>query len=235
MQLRSTAALWLAACALLFPSLSPADPALPAAGAAAAPVEPALAPAPPAAAPASDPAARVVEELHEALLGVMKDAKALGYDGRYQRLAPVIRARFDLPFMAEKSVGRHWKGASEQNQKALVETFSRFTVANFAGRFDGFSGQSFRTLGVEPSTHGTVLVRTHLDEPGDEGVALDYRLRPVDGGWRIVDIYLNGTVSELALRRSEYSALIQREGFQALLAKLGARINDLAGPKATQS
>jgi phospholipid transport system substrate-binding protein len=166
----------------------------------------------------------------------MKDAQALGFDGRYQRLAPVIEGGFDLPFMAEKAVGRHWKAASEQEQRALVETFSRFTVANFAGRFDGYSGQAFRTIGTEPSTHGTVLVRTHLDEPGEEGVALDYRLRSVDGGWRIIDIYLNGTVSELALRRSEYSALIQREGFQALLAKLAQRIDELSGPKkATQS
>ena len=165
----------------------------------------------------------------------MRDATSLGYDGRYQRLSPAIHSLFDLPFMAEKSVGRHWKTAGDQNQKALVEIFSRFTVANFAGRFDGFSGQSFRTLGVEDATFGTVLVRTHLDEPGDEGVALDYRLRPVDGGWRIVDIYLNGTVSELALRRSEYSALIQREGFQALLAKLDERINELKTPDARQS
>lgn len=220
-QLRSSAALLFAACVLLFPSTSPAEPA--------------AEPAESAGTPAGDGAAPVVEHLHEALLGVMKDAQTLGYDGRYQQLAPVIHVRFDLPFMAEKSVGRHWKGATEQERQALVETFSRFTVANFAGRFDGFSGQSFRTLGVEASTHGTVLVRTHLDEPGEEGVALDYRLRPVDGGWRIIDIYLNGTVSELALRRSEYSALIQREGFQALLVKLAARIDELAGPKATQS
>jgi phospholipid transport system substrate-binding protein len=182
--------------------------------------------------PPADPAAaaKVVEKLHAALLGVMKEAKALGYDGRYERLSPVIHENFDLPFMAEKSVGRHWKSAGEENQRALVATFSRFTIANFAGRFDGFSGQSFRTLGVEPATYGTVLVRTRLDEPGGEGVALDYRLRSVDGGWRIVDIYLNGTVSELALRRSEYSALIQREGFKALLAKLDERINDLKQP-----
>jgi len=235
---RSSAAVLCLTVALLLPASSPAEPAPQAAPAQAALAEAALtgpAPAEPAPAPADDGAVRVVERLHDSLVGVMRDATALGYEGRYQRLAPVLQSLFDLPFMAEKSVGRHWKAASEQNRKALVETFSRFTVANFAGRFDGFSGQSFRTLGVEPSTHGTVLVRTHLDEPGDEGVALDYRLRPVDGGWRIVDIYLNGTVSELALRRSEYSALIQREGFQALLVKLDERIQDLAGPKATQS
>jgi phospholipid transport system substrate-binding protein len=165
----------------------------------------------------------------------MKDATQLGYQGRFDRLKPVVAELFDLPFMAEKSVGRFWKSAGDANQQALVATFSRFTVANFAGRFDGFSGQAFRTLGEEPSTHGTVIVRTHLDEPKDEGVELNYRLREVDGRWRIVDIYLNGTVSELALRRSEYSALIQREGFAALLAKLDERIEDLATPAANQS
>jgi len=219
-ELRTRVAVLFALFALLIPVRAPAESA----------------PAPdPAPAADQQGAERVVERLHEALLGVMKDAKTLGYEGRYERLSPVIRELFDLPFMAEKSVGRHWKSAGEENQRALVSTFSRFTVANFAGRFDGFSGQSFRTLGVEPATFGTVLVRTHLDEPGDEGVALDYRLRPVDGSWRIVDIYLNGTVSELALRRSEYSALIQREGFQALLAKLDERINDLKTPDAHQS
>jgi len=232
---RSSAAVFFAAVTLMLPATSSAEPESEPAPAEAALAGPAPAEPEASRAPADDGAARVVERLHESLVGVMRDATALGYEGRYQRLAPVVYSLFDLQFMAEKSVGRHWKTASEQNQKALVETFSRFTVANFAGRFDGFSGQSFRTLGLEPSTHGTVLVRTRLDEPGDEGVALDYRLRPVDGGWRIVDIYLNGTVSELALRRSEYSTLIQREGFQALLVKLDERIHDLAGPKATQS
>ena len=168
---------------------------------------------------------QVVEKLHGVLIGVMKQADALGYQGRYDRLAPVLTELFDLPFMAEKSVGRYWKSASADERRKLVDTFTRFTIANYAGRFDGWSGQSFQTLGVEPSARGTKLVRTHLDEPDDEGVDLDYRLRQDDrGGWRIVDVYLNGTVSELALRRSEYSSLIQREGFDALLVKLDERI-----------
>jgi phospholipid transport system substrate-binding protein len=208
------------ALSLALPALAAAEPAVPAAAAAAATPQ------------AQSDAARQVARLQEALLGIMKDAKALGYEGRYQRLQPVVQQVFDLPFMAEKSVGRHWAGAGEQNQQALVATFGRFTVANFAGRFDGWSGQSFRIDGEEPSTHGTVLVRTHLDSPEGEGVELNYRLRDVGGTWRIVDIYLNGTVSELALRRSEYSALVQREGFKALLAKLDERIADLARPPA---
>ena len=177
---------------------------------------------------------QAVEKLHGVLIGVMKQADALGYQGRYDRLAPVLTELFDLPFMAEKSVGRYWKSASADERRKLVDTFTRFTIANYAGRFDGWSGQSFQTLGVEPSARGTKLVRTHLDEPDDEGVDLDYRLRQDDrGGWRIVDVYLNGTVSELALRRSEYSSLIQREGFDALLVKLDERIVEFSSEDGT--
>jgi phospholipid transport system substrate-binding protein len=173
-------------------------------------------------------ATRLVDELQANLLEVMKNAEALGYQGRYDRLAPVLPTLFDLSFMAEKSVGRYWKTASEEDRRVLVDTFTRYMIANYAGRFDGYSGQSFETLAVEPSARDTLLVRTRLHDPTGEDVSLDYRLRKVDGGWRIIDIYLNGTVSELALRRSEYSSLIKREGFHALLIALDERIETLA-------
>jgi len=180
-------------------------------------------PVPPASAPV-----RVVDQLHAALLGVMRDAEKLGYEGRVGRLAPVLKETYDTPFMAEKSVGRHWKQASPAEQAEFVATFSRFMISNYAGRFDGYSGQSFRTVGEEPSAQGTVLVRTRLVEPQGEGVELDYRLRQTNGSWKIVDVYLNGTVSELALRRSEYVSLIKRDGWQALIAALDDRIASLA-------
>ncbi len=190
-----------------------------------------------AAAPAGetgDPA-KVVDRLHGALLAVMKQADALGYQGRFDRLAPVLQETFDLPFMAAKSVGRHWKSASEQDRRTLVQTFTRFSIANYAGRFDGYSGQSFETLDQVPSTHGTILVKTRLNDPDGEVVRLNYRLRPVNGGWKIIDVYLNGTVSELALRRSEYSSLIKRQGFKALLGALDERIDTLASTPADQA
>jgi phospholipid transport system substrate-binding protein len=183
--------------------------------------------APQAEASGEEPTA-VVERLHEALIGVMKQAETLGYEGRYAQLEPVLPEVFDLAFMAEKSVGRHWKAASPEDQQTLLATFRRFSIANYAGRFEGYSGQQFETLGLEPSSHGTLLVRTRLVDPEGDDVKLDYRLRESDGRWKIIDVYLNGTVSELALRRSEYSALIKREGFQALLAALDERIDAFA-------
>jgi len=185
---------------------------------------------------ADDPApTRLIDRLHADLLGVMQEAEALGFKGRYERLAPLLNECFDLPFMAEKSVGRYWRTASEEDRARLLETFRRFIVSNYAGRFTGYSGQRFETLGDEPALRDTVLVRSRIVDPVEEPIDLDYRLRRVNGSWKIIDVYLNGTVSELALRRSEYSTLIQREGIGGLLAALDAKIADLASGSADES
>jgi len=180
---------------------------------------------------AGDPArsaSQVIDSLHEKLLDVMKNAIELGYEGREAKLEPVIPEHYDVSFMAQKSVGRHWKSASESERQRFLETFQRFMVANYAGQFDGYSGQSFETLGEEPARLETMLVRSRLVDPGDENVELNYRMRRVDGSWKIIDVYLDGTVSELALRRSEFSGIVKRENFDALIAAIDERIAKLA-------
>ncbi|MFP8876143.1 MAG: ABC transporter substrate-binding protein [Myxococcota bacterium] len=169
-----------------------------------------------------------VEALHAALLEVMRDAETLGYEGRSAQLAPVIPRHFDVEFMARKAVGRHWQKASDEEKQLYLETFGRFMVANYAGRFDGYSGQSFETMGEESARSETLLVRTQLVDPTDENVELSYRLRQVPEGWKIIDVYMDGTVSELALRRSEFSSVAKREGFDALIETLNAKIAKLA-------
>ncbi len=171
----------------------------------------------------------VVDALHENLISVMKNAETLGYNGRFEQLEPVIIELFDIPFMAEKSIGRHWKTVEEDDRGRLLSTFERFTVANYAGRFTGYSGQTFETFKEQESKYGTVLVYSRLVSEDGGTVQLNYRLRPGEGdSWRIIDVLLNGTISELALRRSEYSSLIKREGFAALMTALNKRIDDLA-------
>jgi phospholipid transport system substrate-binding protein len=183
------------------------------------------------AATASGPS-QIVDTLHKNLLQVMKNATALSYEGRVKQLIPVVHELFDLSFMAEKSVGRHWKTLEDADRTRLLTTFRRFIVANYAGRFSGYSGQVFETLKEEPSAHSTMLVHSRILIRDGETIQLNYRLRRVEDRWRIIDVYLNGTVSELALRRSEYSSVIKREGFEALLSALDKRIDDLAAGKA---
>jgi len=173
----------------------------------------------------------VIGRFHGAILAVLREAEALGYEGRFRRLAPAVEEAFDLTYMAEKVVGGQWKRLGVNEQQRWVLTFGQFMKANYAGRFNGFSGQAFETLGNEPGAHGTAIVRTRLHNPTGENVDLIYRLRPAPAGWRIIDIYLKGTVSELALRRSEYSVVLQRDGFDSLLKTVEARIAELSAGK----
>ena len=173
-------------------------------------------------------AQEVIEGFHAELLSVMKSATELGYEGRLKRLTPIVGDTFDTRFMAAKSIGRYWKTISEQEQDRLLATFGRYTVANYAGRFSGYTGEEFQTNGEEPSLQGTTLVHTTLIIPKDDDVRLDYRVRAVDGEWKIIDIYLDGTVSELAMRRSQYSALIRREGLDALIAALEKKMEEFS-------
>ena len=174
------------------------------------------------------PATPTVETLHAALLAIMRSSDELGYNGRCDRISSVVAETFDLPFMAAKSMGRHWKKLPEADQGRWLEIFASHVSANYAGQFTGFSGETFETLGEESARSETLLVRTQLVDPTDENVELSYRLRQVPEGWKIIDVYMDGTVSELALRRSEFSSVAKREGFDALIETLNAKITKLA-------
>ena len=188
--------------------------------------------APPAAAEgAAASASAAIDALHASLLDVMRNAEALGYEGRADKLETVIPRHFDVDFMARKSLGSYWQKADAAGRQRYLDKFTQFMIANYAGRFDGFSGQSFVTRGEEPARMDTTIVKSTLIDPGDENVELNYRMRKVGDDWKIIDVYLDGTVSELALRRSEFVSIVKRENFEALLVALDEKIAKLAAGK----
>lgn len=175
----------------------------------------------------ADPAA-VIQKLDDGLLGVMKEAATLGYQGRADRLGPIVDTTYDVPFMAEKVVGGHWKTFDDAGRQRWIAVFREYLIANYAGNFDAYSGQSFSVVGTEPAANDTTMVRTLLHDPGHEDIELTYRMRTVDGSARIIDVYLKGTVSELALRRSDYASVLDGGGLDALVASVRQKIADLA-------
>ena len=177
---------------------------------------------------AGSPAA-VVEGFHAALLDAMRNARALGPRGRERRLRPAMQAAFDLPAMTRIAVGPPWTGLAEGERQALVSAFSDWVVATYANRFDGYAGESFATAGESVLQSGDRLVRTQLLRPNDSPVQLNYLLRGGEGRWRVVDIYLSGTISELASRRAEFTTLLREGGAERLAAELRRRTEALLG------
>ncbi|MBW2230410.1 MAG: ABC transporter substrate-binding protein [Deltaproteobacteria bacterium] len=168
-----------------------------------------------------------VETLHAGLYDIMKRAEALGFEGRFEIMRPVVGETFDLGFMSSKVVGRKWKHLTSEQQQIWHDKFQRYLCANYAGNFSGHDGEVFETLGVQEAPRETQVVLTKLNIPGSEDVVLNYRLRQVDGEWLIIDIYLKGTVSELALRRSDFSSILKEKGFPELTAAVDKKIADL--------
>lgn len=171
-----------------------------------------------------------VDNLHAALLDIMQNAESLGFAGRRDRIAPVVRESLDLPFIARFSLGRHWKGLSAEQQDSFTQVFSRWTVAHYAARFNGYTSEQFKTISSAPARRGRELVRTVLevnDDPADN-VKLDYLLHDRDGTWRIVNVIANG-VSDLSLKRADYGALVKAQGLDSLIAKLEDQIRVLEG------
>ena len=163
--------------------------------------------------------AAVVERLHAALLDIMRNARSLGVRGRERRLRPVMEATFNLPAMARIAVGPPWTGFTPGQQQAVVAAFADWSIATYASRFDGFSGESFETLGESARPNNDRLVATRLNRPNDPPVLLNDLLR--DG--RIVDVYLTGTISEIASRRAEFTSILREGGPDRLVAELRQR------------
>ncbi len=169
----------------------------------------------------------VVERLHESLIETMRLGKDAGFDARAAYVTPVVGNAFDVEYMSAKSVGRYWKKLDDAQKEKWRAQFEGFLAANYAGNFKEHDGERFETLGEEDSARSTRIVMTKLVVPGEDDVAFNYRLRERDGEWRIIDVYLKGTVSELALRRSDFSAILKRDGFEELTTAIDEKIAKL--------
>lgn len=170
----------------------------------------------------------LVARLNDTLLQVMQSADSLGYQGRYEALAPVLVESFDFALMARVSLGKHWKNLDKAQRAQVVNSFGRLSVATFAARFDGYGGEVFQILGEKQQRKSTVLVKNRLVKRNGESVLLNYLVRQVDGAWRIIDVFLDAKYSELALKRSEYTSVVQREGFDGLIGVIEAKINEMS-------
>jgi phospholipid transport system substrate-binding protein len=172
----------------------------------------------------------VIESFNQTLLSVMKSADQLGYDGRYKRLEPAIKRTFNVPLMTQIVVGSAWNNWSQAQRDQVTDAFGRFIIATYARRFDGYSGEQIIVDGTRDSRGGT-LVMTRITRPSDTPVTLNYLMRDNgSGGPQAVDVFLTGTISELATRRSEFGAVLDRDGFNGLIAMLAKKADNQASP-----
>ena len=171
--------------------------------------------------------ATIVERLHMSLLEVMKTATSLGISERFKRLKPAVSDAYSMAKMLQLTVGRDWSKSTPKQRALLLDAFTDLSVATYAVQFKGFSGERFETVSTRPDTRGTILVATQIIRPEDSPVGLTYVTLKVDGKWKIIDVLLNNSISQIAVRRSEYKRTIQQDGIDGLIGALRKKADDL--------
>ena len=168
-----------------------------------------------------------VRSLYDTLLTTMRNGPALGASGRYAQIAPVVRRVFDIPFMTRLAVGPEWASLTEPQRQQVSQAFERYIAAIYAERFDSYSGERLQVTGEQPSAGGTVITSQIVKSNG-QPVNINYLVRDTGGVWKIADVYLDGTISEMATRRSEFAAILRAQGITGLIQTLNAKANTLS-------
>ena len=179
--------------------------------------------------PTVDEVTAPIRALNDGLVAVMRAGKAQSFLSRFNMLAPTVDRTFDLPGILRVSVGLRWDQVDAAQQASLLQVFRRFTVASYVANFDSYDGQRFeiaptlRAIGTDQVV-STMFVPTHGDSH-----RIDYVMRQEDTAWKVVDVLLDGTISRVAVQRSDFRGVLAQGGAPALIASLQRKVVDLAG------
>ena len=170
----------------------------------------------------------VVAALQDTLLATMKEADTRGFDGRYQKLQPAIDQAFDIETMTRIVVGSRWSKLDSAEQAQVVEQFRKFSVSTYANEFSGYDGERFAITGEREQPGVGTIVETQIRTKDAGTFALNYLLHDTPAGWQIIDVHLDGSISELARRRDEFASIIRKDGVAGLIVALKKKTEELA-------
>ncbi len=162
---------------------------------------------------------QVVTVLQEALISAMQQGQKMSFIDRKSFLAPVIEKTHDLEGIVRTALGSHWPTLDKMQQQSMLSIFTQNSIATYADRFDQYDGEHFEMIEEQPLPRERTLIRSQFTKADKSVISFDYVLHQHNGRWLIVNIVVDG-VSDLALKRAEYNAIVQQEGIQALIDTL---------------
>jgi phospholipid transport system substrate-binding protein len=162
------------------------------------------------------------------LLATMKAGRSTSFEQRFTSLAPVVEQTFDLDAVLAASIGLGWPALPNDQKAQLRAAFRRYTVASYVASFDNFTGQTFQ---VSPTVRGVgngdVVVQSKIVSSDGSVTPLDYVMRDGQSGWRAVDVLAGGSISRVAVQRSDFRSVLQSGGVPALMAALQHKVANL--------
>jgi phospholipid transport system substrate-binding protein len=178
---------------------------------------------------AASPVTEPVERLYAGLLGIMKQGRATPFAQRFAALAPVVEQAFDLRTILEVSIGPRWAALPAEEQASVLDAYQRYTVSTYVANFNSFNGQRFEVLPTVRSAGRDQVVQSRIIPVDGTTREIDYAMRQEGGAFRIVDVLLDGSISRVAVQRSDFRSLVGSRNAAALLETLRRKTADLQG------
>jgi len=170
----------------------------------------------------------VVDAFYHTLEQVMRAGEATPFKARFDTLAPAVDRTFDLATILAVSVGPRWT-IDAPTREAIAGVFRTYTVASYVANFDKYAGETFEIAPDLRAVGADQVVRTRIVPQSGEARRLDFLMRQTDAGWRAVDVLADGTISRVAVQRSDFRALLGRDvNTAALVESLRRKIADLS-------
>ena len=175
------------------------------------------------AAPSAESARALIEEVSAEVLTILSD-QSRGHREKFDALVVLLEEPIDLDLVARLILGRYWRTTDDGQRQQYLQLFREYALANLASKLHLYRGQSFEVTGAKVVSDQDELVTSRILSDGEPPLQVDWRLRQrSDGGLVTIDLIVEG-VSLIVTLRSEFASVIERQGFDGLLAELRTRI-----------
>jgi phospholipid transport system substrate-binding protein len=168
-------------------------------------------------------------ELYTGLEKLMRAGRAAPFPKRFEILAPVIDKGFDLETILRVSVGLRWPVLDETSRVTLTKVFRQFTIASYVANFDSYDGERFEVLPVPRMSGSNQIVQSRIVASTGEPIKMDYVMQHAERGWRVIDVLLDGSISRVAVQRSDFRGLLATGDASALIDSLRQKVTVLSG------
>jgi phospholipid transport system substrate-binding protein len=169
-----------------------------------------------------------IETLDQGLLAVMKAGASTSFAKRFDMLGPIIDQTFDLSAILQTSVGLGWSQIPQELRDELLSVFREFTVASYVANFDSYGGEQFRILPNLRAVGARKVVATEIVSPNAKPIRLDYVMQQAGSSWKAVDVLMDGTISRVAVQRSDFGSLFAAGGARRLIQSLQEKVGQLS-------
>jgi phospholipid transport system substrate-binding protein len=171
---------------------------------------------------AADSPKQVMTKTIDAAFTILKDRTLAGRERRPQRIAELRRVAdftFDWSELARSSLGVKWRSLDESQRTRFVDVFKDVLAAQYMDDIDRFQGTETVTVDSVIAEGDEAVVRTTLVTGSRERVPMDYRMRQIDGRWRVVDLSIEG-ISLVNHFRKTFTAALVNLTIEDLIVKL---------------